>query len=185
MQSQCSAVADMLVSRAEIFQLRGRFQESLAVLDAVLQRDPDNEDALATKTVSLLRLGRAKEAQPIAEQLMALYPDGWPGLTALVADVRFALGDYAGAAQLAANATARMSETDLKNPIDGPVRLTQIAAEAKLGHREQAAAAFEDFKATMPNVTTITQMKKWMYETADLTGYEPLYEGLRLAGIKE
>lgn len=177
--------ADMLVSRAEIFQLRGRFQESLAVLDAVLQRDPENEDALATKAVSLLRLGRAKEAQPIAEQLMALYPDEWPGLTGLVADVRYALGDYAGAAQLAANATARMSETDLKNPIDGTVRLTQVAAEAKLGHREQAAAAFEDFRTTVPNVTTIAQIKKWMYATADLTGYEPLYEGLRLAGIKE
>jgi hypothetical protein len=112
-------------------------------------------------------------------------PSRRPGLTGLVADVRYALGDYAGAAQLAANATARMSETDLKNPIDGTVRLTQVAAEAKLGHREQAAAALEDFKTTVPNVTTIAQIKKWMYATADLTGYEPLYEGLRLAGIKE
>jgi tetratricopeptide (TPR) repeat protein len=177
--------SEMLISRAALFQLRGRFQESLVVLDSLLQHDPENEDALATKAVSLLRLGRAKEAQTIADELAGLYPDKWPGLTALAADVRYALGDYAGAAQLSANATARMSDTELKSPIDGPVRLTQVAAEARLGHREQAAAAFEDFRATVPTVTTITQIKKWMYPTADLYGYEPLYEGLRLAGVTE
>jgi len=176
---------ELLVSRAELFQLRGRFQESLVVLDSVLQRDPEYDDALATKAVSLLRLGRAKEAQPLAEGLAGRYAGVWPGITALAADVRYALGDYAGAAQLAANATARMSETDLKSPIDGTVRLTQIAAEARLGHREQAATAFEDFKAAVPKVATITQIKKWMYPTADLYGYDPLYEGLRLAGVKE
>jgi len=177
--------SEMLVSRAELFQLRGRFQESIAVLDALLKREPENDDALATKAVSLLRLGRAQEAQPIAEQLLGLYPDKWPELTALAADVRYALGDYAGAAQLAANATARMSETALKNPIDGSIRLTQIAAEARLGHRDQATAAFEDFKTAVPNVTTLSQIQKWVYPTADLYGYAPLYDGLRLAGIKD
>lgn len=176
---------EMLVERAELFQLRGRFQESLVVLDSVLKRDPENDDALATKAVSLLRLGRAKEAQPIAEALAARYPDEFPAATGLAADVRYALGDYEGAAQLAANATARMSDTELKNPIDGTVRLTQVAAEAKLGHREQATAAFEDFKITVPKVTTITQIRKWMYPTADLYGYEPLHQGLRLAGVEE
>jgi tetratricopeptide (TPR) repeat protein len=176
---------EMLVARAELFQLRGRFQESLVVLDSLLQHDPENEDALATKAVSLLRLGRAQEAQPIADNLAGLYPDKWPGLTALAADIRYALGDYARAAQLSANATARMSDTELKSPIDGPIRLTQVAAEARLGHREQAAAAFEDFKSTLPAVTTITQIKRWIYPTADLYGYEPLYEGLRLAGVSD
>jgi tetratricopeptide (TPR) repeat protein len=176
---------EMLVSRAELFQLRGRFEESVVILDALLKREPENEDALATKAVSLLRLGRAKDAQPIIDNLMALYPDKWPELTAIAADVHYALGDYAGAAQLAANAAARMSETALKSPLDGPIRLTQVAAEARLGHHDQASAAFADFKATVPNVTTISQIRQWVYVTADLYGYEPLYEGLRLAGIKE
>lgn len=176
---------EMLVSRAELFQLRGRFQESVAVLDAILERDPENDDALATKAVSLLRLGRPKEAQPITEALLARYPDKWPGATALAADVRYAVGDYAGAAALAANATARMNETELKNPIDGTVRLTLVASEARLGHRDRASATFEDFKASVPNVTTIAQIKQWMYPTADLYGFEPLFEGLRLAGIKD
>jgi hypothetical protein len=51
--------------------------------------------------------------------------------------------------------------------------------------REEATAAFEDFKATVPKVTTISQIKKWMYPTADLYGYEPLHQGLRLAGVEE
>src|SRR5262249_47439034 len=99
---------EMLVERAELFQLRGRFQESPVVLDSLLKHDPENDDALATKAVSLLRLGRAKEAQPIADALAERYPDDFPEATGLAADVRYALGDYAGAAQLAANATARM-----------------------------------------------------------------------------
>jgi hypothetical protein len=53
---------------------------------------------------------------------MDLYPDNRPALTGLAADVRYALGDYAGAAQFPANAIARMSDIDLRNPIDGSVR---------------------------------------------------------------
>jgi tetratricopeptide (TPR) repeat protein len=176
---------EMIVSRAELYQLRGRFEESVVILDTLLKRDPENEDALATKAVSLLRLGRAKEAEPIIDNLAGLYPDKWPAVTAIDADVRYALGDYARAAQLAANAAARTSETDLKSPLDGTIRLTQIAAEARLGHRDQATAAFEDFKATVPNVTSIAQIRKWIYATADLYNYEPLFDGLRLAGIKD
>jgi tetratricopeptide (TPR) repeat protein len=177
--------ADMLVERAGLFQLRGRFQESLVVLDSLLQHDPEDEAALSAKAMALLRLGRAKDALPIAEALAARYPDDWPEITALAADIRYALGDYAGAAQLAANATARMSDTELRNPVEGTARLTQVAAEARLGHREQATAAFEDFKASLPKLTTIAQIKEWVYPMADLYGYEPLYEGLRLAGVRE
>jgi len=66
-----------------------------------------------------------------------------------------------------------------------PSRLNPVLVRRKLGHREQASAAFEDFETTVPKVTTITQIKKWMYPTADLYGYEPLHQGLRLAGVEE
>jgi hypothetical protein len=36
---------------------------------------------------------------------------------------------------------------------------------------------------TLPDVNTITAIKKWMHPSADLADYEPLYEGLRLAGV--
>lgn len=175
---------EMLVDKAEIFQLRGRYEDSLVVVDQVLQRDPDSSDALATKAVSLLRLGRAKEALSIAQGLMARYPTKWAGLTALGADIQYALGDYAAAAQLGRNALPRMSAEDLRSPIYG-TQLTLAAAEARLGQLDAAKATLTDFNAAVPHVTTITQMKQWLHPTADLYGFEPLFEGLRLAGVKD
>jgi hypothetical protein len=63
--------------------------------------------------------------------------------------------------------------------------MTQVAAETELGHRDRAMAAFEDFKAAIPDVATLSQIKKWMYPAADLYGFKPLYEGSRLAGIND
>jgi tetratricopeptide (TPR) repeat protein len=175
---------EMLVDKAEIFQLRGRYEDSLVVLDQVLQRDPDSSDALATKAISLLRLGRAKEALPITQGLMARYPTQWAGLTALGADIQYALGDYAAAVQLGRNALPRMSAEDLRSPVYG-AQLTLAAAEARLGQLDAAKATLADFYAAVPKVTTIPQMKQWLHPTADLYGFEPLFEGLRLAGVKD
>lgn len=71
----------------------------------------------------------------------------------------------------------------LRNPKSGAVSLTLIAAEARLGHVAQAKTAMADFNAAVPDVQTISTIKKWMHPAADLAGYEPLFEGLRLAGI--
>jgi tetratricopeptide (TPR) repeat protein len=177
--------SDMLVDKAELFQLRGKYDESLVVLDQVLQRDPGSADALATRAVSLLRLGRAKEALPIVQGLVARYPTTWPGITALNADVEYALGNYPAAVQLARNAIPRTSEEDLRSPIDGSIRLTLAAAQARLGDVAGARATLADFNTSVPNVTTIAQIKKWLHPTADLYGFEPLFDGLRLAGVKE
>ena len=175
---------EMLVDKAELFQLRGRFEDSLVVLDQVLQRDPDSSDALATKAVSLLRLGRPKEALSIAHDLTVRYPTQWAGLLALEADIQYTLADYPAAVQLARNAMPRLSADDLKSPVVA-IQLTLAAAEARLGQLDAAKATLADFNAAVPNVTTIAQMKQWLHPTADLYGFEPLFAGLRLAGVKD
>jgi hypothetical protein len=63
--------------------------------------------------------------------------------------------------------------------------LTLAASEAQLGDRERAQAALSDFALSVPNVKTIAAMKKWVWPTAALAGYEPLYDGLRKAGIPD
>jgi hypothetical protein len=63
------------------------------------------------------------------------------------------------------------------------VSLTLIAAEGRLGRLPRAKAALADFKAAVPDVDTISAMKQWMHPAADLAGYEPLFAGLRLAGV--
>jgi hypothetical protein len=65
------------------------------------------------------------------------------------------------------------------------VRLTLAAAQAKLGDLPRAKAAIADFRASVPGVQTIDQTKKWIQPAADLSGYEPLYDGLRLAGVPD
>ena len=76
-----------------------------------------------------------------------------------------------------------MNEAELRDRVTGTIRLTMIAAEARLGHPDRAKAAFADFKTSLPNVTTIPAIQKWMHPSADLADFPPLYDGLRMAGI--
>jgi predicted Zn-dependent protease len=118
----------------------------------------------------------------MADGLLSRYPTNWSAL-ALAGDVSFAQGDYARAAQLAQKAVAQMSEPDLRDRVSGSIRLTQIASEARLGHGDRAKAALADFTATLPDVNSIAAIKKWLHPSADLADSEPLYDGLRLAGV--
>ena len=174
----------MLLEKANLYQLRQRWEESLVILDKVLERDPDSHYGLATKAVSLLKLGRAKEAQVIMDGLLLRYPNDW-GDQGVSADVAFAQGDYARAAQLAQKATAQMADADLRDSVSGPLRLTLISAEAHLGHIERARAALADLTTMRPDLTTIAAIRKWVHPSADLAGSEELYAGLRLAGLKD
>jgi len=131
------------------------------------------------------RLGHPREAQPIADALAGEVPDKWPRLEVHAADIHYALADYAAAAQLARGAVARMSEVGLRNSVDGTIRLTLAASEAKLGHPDRAAAALADFQRSVPEARTRAAIRKWMNPLADLYGFEPLFDGLRLAGVPD
>jgi tetratricopeptide (TPR) repeat protein len=176
---------EMLLDKAGIMQLRGRYDEALVITNSILQRHPDNAGALATQALNLIRLDRAREAVPITDGLAARFPDKWEDMTAIAADAHYAIGDYTAAASLAANAAARMSETDLKSPIGGEIRLTLAAAEAQIGHADRAKRALEDFYAMVPAVRSISAVRKWIYPTDPLTDFQPFYAGLKLAGMPE
>ena len=172
----------MLGQKASIFQLRLRWEESLAIADAMLAREPTNAYATGLKATALLRLGQLKDAQGLAEGLLARNPSNWVNQST-VADIYFAQGDYARAAPLAQKATAQMSQTDLRDRVSGCIQLTRIASEAHLGHNDRAKIALGDFTTTLPNVKTISDIKKWLHPSAELADFEPLYDGLRLAGV--
>ncbi|HEY2678675.1 MAG TPA: TIR domain-containing protein [Steroidobacteraceae bacterium] len=172
----------MLGEKANLYQVRLRWEESLVIADTMLAREPTGSSALSLRATALLRLNRLKEAQDIAEGLLSRHPSDWTTLST-VADIYYAQGDYARAAQLSQKAAAQMSEADLKDRVSGVIRLTLIASEARLGHDERAKAAWTDFTTTLPEVKSISAIKKWMHPSADLADFEPLYEGLRLAGV--
>ena len=103
----------------------------------------------------------------------------------MIAAIHYELGQYEQAAQSAQKAKAEMRREELSNPRFGAVGLTLIAAEGRLGREPRAKAALADFNAAVPGVDTISSMKKWIHPAADLAGYEPLYEGLRMAGVAD
>lgn len=133
---------------------------------------------------TLIRLGRAKEAVPISDGLAARFPDKWEDITALAADTHYAVGDYVSAASLAANAAARMDDTELNSPV-GQIRLTLAAAEAQISHGDRAQRALQDFYTAVPAARSISAVRKWIYPTDALADFQPFYTGLKLAGMPE
>ena len=173
----------MLVLKSKLYALHGRFEESLLLLESVLKRDPDDLGALSAKAYDLLKLGKPHEALTTVNVVRARR-DQWPD-AALAAAIHYELGQYEQAAELAQRAKTEMRPEELANPRLGAVGLTLVAAEGRLGRLPRAKAALADFNASVPGVDTIPAVKKWMHPAADLSGYEPLYEGLRLAGVPE
>jgi len=174
---------EMLVLKSQLHEMRGRYKESLLINEAVLKRDPDNGGALGLKAYALLKLGRAQEALLPVDALLER-DENWETM-ALAAAVNYKLAQYELAAQMAQNAAAKTSREELGNRRFGAVRLTQVAAEARLGHAPRAKVALADFNTAVPGVQTISAIKKWMHPATNLADYDPLFEGLRLAGVPD
>jgi tetratricopeptide (TPR) repeat protein len=172
----------MRTLKSELYALRGRFEESLLIADSVLKKDPEWTGALSTRAFDLLKLGRPAEALDALNQVRDRR-DWWWSEEALAAAIYYVLARDELAVQMAQKAKTQMRREDLSNPRSGAVSLTLVAAEGRLGRLPRAKAALADFKAAVPDVDTISAMKQWMHPAADLAGYEPLFAGLRLAGV--
>lgn len=171
--------------RLKVLMLQGRYAEALALSDFTLRPGAEDTEILHYRIVALIRLGRAKEAQPSIKVLEAHNVHNQPELSALFAAVDYVTEDYGAAVKHAQAATANMTEEESKNATTGAVRLTLAAAEARLGNMEQARVSLEEFRAAVPEATTIGKIRQWLYPTADLYGFEPLFDGLRLAGLSD
>jgi tetratricopeptide (TPR) repeat protein len=179
-----------MLNRVHIYQLRGRFQESLLILDSLLSRDPENLDAMEAKALALLKLGRPNEAAAPAtaayQRVLRKEDNGdRADSAALLAAIDYELADYAAAERLAQKAITEMSKARLSNSNAGTVRLTLIAAAAHLHDDTAKKAALSDLAISVPELTSLSAIRKWMYPQSNLYGYEPLFEGLRLAGLHD
>jgi len=174
----------MLNVKSELFALRGRYEESLLITESVLKRNPNDAEALYDKAYALLKLGRPKEALTALNALLETGGRLASGSAALTASIQYTLGEYDAAARMARTAVTQTTPEESRNSRLGAVALTLVAAEARLGHMQQAKTALADFNAAVPNVRTVPQIKAWIHPAADLAGYEPLFEGLRLAGVE-
>jgi tetratricopeptide (TPR) repeat protein len=175
----------MLSHKVDLAILRGRYEDALLIADQLLTRNPRSAFGLPAKATALLKLGRPKEALAVSSEVVEHYAADWPPGYALTANIDFALGDDANAAALARRAVTGMSPQELANPVSGPIQLTLVGAEARLGHADRAKAALADFYAAVPAVRSVTATRRWIRGNADLAGYEPLYAALKLAGMPD
>jgi tetratricopeptide (TPR) repeat protein len=174
----------MLQDKASLYELRDRYPEALAVLDFTLSRHPENSDLMREKAFVLLRLGRPNEAAALATAAYAVHPNRW-GRSELLAAVNYELADYAAAEQFAQMAITKMSKTDLRDSNSGTVRLTLIAAAAHIHDEAVKNAALSDLRTAVPELTSLGAIRKWMSPQSSLYHYEPLLDGLRLAGFHD
>ena len=175
----------MLNLKSELFALRGRYEESLLITESVLKRNPDNVEALSDKAYALLKLGRPQEALVALNAMLEVDRSIAVDIAGLAAAVQYTLGQYDAAARMARTAVTQLEREQSRNSRLGAVALTLAAAEARLGHMSQARATLADFNAAVPDARTVSAIKAWMHPAADLAGYEPLFEGLRLAGVAD
>jgi tetratricopeptide (TPR) repeat protein len=175
---------NMLVGRGHLYALRGRRAEQLSVLEDALHLEPRLFPALLEKSEALLALSRAREALDVAKLAQDRKPDD-PTVARLLADIQYALGNYADAEQLARRAMARRTHAELINPYSGAIRLTLLAAAGQLHDQATARAALADLQTDLPTLTSVAAVRDWMGQLADLKGYEPLFEGLRMAGLHD
>jgi len=172
----------MRILKSRVYALHGRFEESLLIADSVLKKDPASTQALEIRGYDLLKLGKPAEALNSLHQVRDHREWGWRE-AALAASIYYVLAQDELAVQMAQQAKTQMNREELSNPRLGALSLTLVAAEGRLGRRSRAKAALADFKAAVDNVDTISAMKQWMHPAADLADYEPLFAGLRLAGV--
>lgn len=173
----------MTLQRAGLYELHGRFEDALVLVDPLLEKSPDDPRLLGAKAFDLFKLGKAKEALVLVEEAIRQDPSGdWGGFAA---EIQYTLGHYAEASELARRAAAGMSKAELAHPASGSIRLVQAAAEANLGRMQQAKTALADFQASVPDMRTVSAIKKWLGPHADLTGNEAFFDGLRRAGVAD
>ena len=173
----------MLSLKADLYALRGRFEESALIADDVLKADPLFADALVVKAYDELKLARPAAAIALLDQVREAERD--ENVTSIAASAHYALAQYEPAADLARKATLALDRDERRNRRAGAVALTLVAAEARLGHGDRARRALADFAEAVPNVTTASAIRQWMHPSANLAHFEPLYDGLRLAGVPD
>lgn len=66
-----------LILKSRLYQLHGRFEESLLIADSILKRDPEDTAALAIRAYDLLKLGKPKEALTAVNEVLHRWPGNW------------------------------------------------------------------------------------------------------------
>jgi len=147
----------MLMLRSFVYHKNNHQAEALYVTDEVLRLNPEHADALAMRTGILFEMKRYDEARAALPAMLRAREDAQRH--ALAAATHFALRDDDAAVLHARKAISQMDGMQAVDPQFGSVRLTLAAAEARAGGLDSARTAPADFRAAVPQVLTVRQVK--------------------------
>jgi len=162
---------------------QGRYEDALLAAEAMSKLEYGESEGMSNQAYALLKLRRFAEALAVSDVLLR-QRNFWPD-EAIAASIRYAVGQDAAAAQLAHKAILSMTPEHKRSSRYGDVALVLAAAEARQGRADRARQALADFRASVPTVATLAQIRAWMHPAANLAGFEPLYDGLRRAGVPD
>jgi rhodanese-related sulfurtransferase/Tfp pilus assembly protein PilF len=170
---------------AQILRLEGKIDESLGEIDKAIVLEPNNADSYVTKAQVLIYTGEFEEAEQSARLAMRMNPHYEPSYLKALGRALFYQGRYEEA--------AKMQERVIKGlPERGHPYLYAAATYGHLGRLEDAKAAVARYNEISAKTgytqLTVQEASLWYEDTfnfKDKNIPEPLFEGLRKAGVPE
>jgi TolB-like protein/class 3 adenylate cyclase/rhodanese-related sulfurtransferase len=170
---------------AGILRFEGSIEEALDEIDKAIALEPNNADSYVNKAQVLIYTGRSEEAEQSARLAMRMNPHYEPDYLHALGRALFFQGRYEEAAKTLERIIRRQPERS-----EAYMRIA--AAYGHLGRLEDAKAAvsrYDELNAkTGYTPLTVQEAGLWHEDTSsflDKSIPEPLFEGLRKAGVPE
>jgi adenylate cyclase len=170
---------------AGIARVEGRVENALSEIDRAIALDPNNAESYVIRAQVMINSGRFAEAEQSARLAMRMNPHYEPHYLQALARAQFFQGEYEEAVKTEERIVNR-------KPKRSQAYIRIAAAYGHLGRPEQARAAvarYDEIKAeTGYTPLTVQEVGLWYEDTynfSDKSIPEPLFEGLRKAGVPE
>jgi TolB-like protein/rhodanese-related sulfurtransferase len=170
---------------AGILRFEGNIEEALGEIDKAIDLEPNNADSYVSKAQVLINSGRFREAEQSARLAMRMNPHYGPDYLQALGRAEFYQGRYEDGAKTLQRIIKR--QPDRAEPY---MRLA--AAYGHLERMKDAKAAVSRYNEIVAKSgytpLTVQEVNIWYEDTdnfQDKTIPEPLFEGLRKAGVPE
>ena len=170
---------------AGILRFEGSIEAALGEIDKAIALEPNNADSYVSKAQVLIYTGRSEEAEQSARLAMRMNPHYEPDYLQALGRALFFQGRYEEAAKTLERIIKRQPER-------GRAYMRIAAAYGHLGRLEDAKAAVTKYNEIVAKTgytpLTVQEVGLWYEVTSNFQDKripEPLFEGLRKAGVPE
>jgi tetratricopeptide (TPR) repeat protein len=170
---------------ADLLRFEGRTEDALRQIEKAIGLEPGKADSFVTKAQVLIDLGRFGEAEQSARLAMRMNPHFGPNYLRALGRAQFFRGQH----EEAIKSFTRIVE---RQPEQKEAFMRIAAAYGQLGRTEEARKAIRHYNNIMAKTKysslTVQEAGLWWEDTLvfkDKSIPEPLFDGLRKAGVPE